>query len=477
MTLSWQAQDVLRAVRGQSLHPQDWTARGVSIDSRTTHPGDLFVAIKGDALDGHAYVHKAVEAGACAALVAKRPPQVPPDFPLIAVEDTFTALQDLGRVGRARSHAKIVAVTGSVGKTSSKEQLRLMLGSVKDTYATEGSLNNHWGVPLSLSRLPQDFGYGIFEIGMNHAGELSPLAREVLPHVALITNVEAVHLENFPSVEAIADAKAEIFLGMDPAGIAVINRDNPHFARLLAAARTQGLKKVLGFGRDPKSDGRLLKLTMDDEGSTIEAVILGEKITFRLAAPGAHLAFNALGTLLACAAANADIELCAEALSAYRPPQGRGTRQTIALSSGGSFTLIDETYNASPIATQAALALLGQTTLPPGGRRIAVLGDMRELGPTSPALHAGLAQKLVENKIDIVHCCGDMMMHLHAALPASMRGCHMPDSESLAPLVRESVQAGDAVLVKGSHSMHMEIITGALRALAAESDPARRCAG
>ncbi len=247
MILNWKAEDVLRAVRGQTLHAQDWTGSGVSIDSRTARTGDVFIAIQGPSLDGHHYVGKAFEAGCAAAIVSRRPPDVPQDAPLILVEDTFAALQDLGRVGRARSKAKIAAVTGSVGKTSSKEMLRLMLGSVRDTFATEGSLNNHWGVPLSLARLPQEAAYGVFELGMNHAGELGPLSREVQPHVALVTNVEAVHLEYFASEEAIADAKAEIFLGMDAGGMAVLNRDNPHYARLLAAARTQGLKKIWSF--------------------------------------------------------------------------------------------------------------------------------------------------------------------------------------------------------------------------------------
>lgn len=474
MNGTWQAEDVLRAVRGQSLHAQDWTARGVSIDSRTIQPGDLFIAIKGPSLDGHAYVHKAFEAGASAALVEKRPPQVAEDMPQIYVEDTFTALQDLGRVGRARSAAKIIAVTGSVGKTSSKEQLRLMLSMVKDTYATEGSLNNHWGVPLSLARLPNDVAYGVFEIGMNHAGELGPLSREVRPHVALITNVEAVHLEHFVSTEAIADAKAEIFLGMDPAGIAVLNRDNPHFARLLAASRTQGLKKTLSFGRDPKSDARLLSLTMDDEGTNVEAVILDEKLSFRIGAPGAHLAMNALGTLLACAAADADLETCAEALAAYRPPQGRGTRQKLSLPEGETFTLFDETFNASPVATQAAISILGQTSIGPEGRRIVVLGDMRELGASAVALHMDLARTLVENKIDMVHSCGELMSHLREALPAAMRGYHREDSKALAPLVAETVHAGDAVMVKGSHSMHMEFIVDALRDLAPAREATRQ---
>lgn len=460
MRLDWEAQDVLRAVQGRSLHAQDWIAHGVSIDSRTAKPTDLFIAIKGPAQDGHEYVHKAFAAGASAAIVQSAPPQVPEDAPLIYVEDTFAALQALGRAGRARAQTKILAVTGSVGKTSSKELLRLALGTVKDTYANEGSLNNHWGVPLSLARLPQDAVYGVFEIGMNHAGELGPLAQEVRPDVALITNVEAVHLEHFGSVEAIADAKAEIFLGLSPSGTAVLNRDNPHYPRLLAAARAAGVKKCLGFGRDSKSDACLLSLSPDADGSNVEASVLGETILFRLGAPGEHLAINALGALLACAAAEADIDLCLEALAAYRPPTGRGTRRDIALPEGGRFALIDESFNASPVAVRAALNVLGET--PAQGRRIAVLGDMKELGETAPALHTDLADDLRKNKIDKVFCCGEMMSLLYASLPEAMRGARTEDSAALAPFVATDVREGDVVTVKGSHSMHMEKIVEAL---------------
>ena len=469
MKLVWQAEDVVRAVRGQCLHEQSWTANGVSIDSRTTQPGDLFVAIKGPDKDAHDYVSSAFAAGAAAAIVQRAPAQVPQDVPLLFVEDTFLALQDLGRVSRQRAHAKIVAVTGSVGKTGSKEQLRVVLEASGDTHANEGSLNNQWGVPLTLARLPADARFGVIEIGMNHAGELGPLSREVHPHVSLITNVEAVHLEHFASVEAIADAKAEIFLGMDPDGIAVLNRDNPHFARLVAAARTQGLKRTLSFGRDAKSDARLVNYKTEEDGGVIEAVIFGQKYVYRIGAPGAHTALNSLGVLLAASAAGADMLQGVEALSAYRPPQGRGSQRSVTLANGAGFTLIDESYNASPVAVRAAIAVLGQTPAGPGGRRIAVLGDMRELGATAPQLHVELAQNLAEAGINVVHCCGEMMAYLHEALPPSVRGYKTRDSLELAPLVADDVHNGDVVMVKGSHSLHMEAIVEALKALGAAS--------
>jgi len=463
--LVWLAEEVLCAIRGQSLHTQDWAAHGVSIDSRTVHSGDLFVAIKGPSFDGHDYVRAAFEAGAVAAIVDHQPPGVPPDAPLLFVDDTFAALQDLGRRSRARSKALVAAVTGSVGKTSCKEQLRLMLGAVDDTFANEGSLNNHWGVPLSLARMPTETRYGVFELGMNHAGELGPLSREVQPQVALITNIEAVHLEFFASMEAIADAKAEIFLGMNPQGIAVLNRDNAHYARLVAAARTQGLKKTLSFGHDPKSDAHLVSMTPDETGTHVEALVLGDKISYRVGAPGAHLAFNALGTLLTCAAIGADVTVCADALSGYRLPEGRGTRQTIELASGGAMTLIDETFNASPVATHAAIDVLGTIPVAKGGRRIVALGDMRELGATASSLHAGLAETLIKNKVDLVHCCGDLMLHLYDILPSSMRGSHKPDSAQLAPDVAADIRAGDVLMVKGSKSMKMPYIIEAVEAL------------
>lgn len=476
MKLIWQAEEVLRAVRGQCLHEQSWTATGVAIDSRTVKPGDLFVALKGPTHDAHDFAGQAFAAGAVAAIVQRAPSQVPPDAPLLFVDDVFAALQDLGRVGRQRSAATVLAVTGSVGKTGCKEQLRVMLECCGDAYANEGSFNNHWGVPLSLARLPADAQYGVFEIGMNHAGELGPLSREVQPRVSLITNIEAVHLEFFASVEAIADAKAEIFLGMTPDGVAVLNRDNPHYGRLLAAARTQGLKRIVGFGRDAKADARLLDYSACDDGGKVVAEILGQKFTYRIGAAGAHVAFNSLGTLLAATMAGADTLTCAEALASYRTPSGRGTRQNVALHDGGAFALIDESYNASPVAVRAAVRLLGETAPATGGRRVAVLGDMRELGDAAPRLHMELAAAIVESGIDRVHCCGGMMGYLYENLPAALRGKYAQRSADLAPLVAAEIRNGDVVMVKGSKSTAMHLVVDALKALQ-DGDSRRKIAG
>lgn len=473
--LTWQAEDVVGIVHGQCLHEQSWSCHGVSINSRTTEPGDLFVALKGPVHDAHDHVASAIAAGATAALVSQQPPQASPDTPLVFVEDTFKALEALGKAGRARAAAKIIAVTGSVGKTSTKEMLRLALSATGDTTANEGSLNNHWGVPLSLARLPAAAQYGVFEIGMNHAGELGPLSKMVQPHVALITNVEAVHLEFFSSVEAIADAKAEIFEGMPAGGTAVLNRDNRHFARLTAASKARGVKNIYGFGRDSKSDARLLDYNAEAEAGIITAEILGHGMRFKLGVPGEALAFNALGALLAAAAAGSDVEACAEALARYRQPKGRGVIQNLPLPSG-DFTLIDETYNASPVSVGFAVRVLGQMMPKAGGRRILVLGDMRELGETSPKLHTNLAKDIVDAKIDLVFCCGEMMAHLFEELPPSLRGACAADSAALAPLVASAVHSGDIVTIKGSKSMEMPKVIDALLALSTEH-PHHKLAG
>jgi UDP-N-acetylmuramoyl-tripeptide--D-alanyl-D-alanine ligase len=403
-------------------------------------------------------------AGAVAAIVSRMPPEVPAQAPLIFVEDTFAALQQLGGAGRARSQANFVAVTGSVGKTGSKEMLRLLLSATGDTYANEGNLNNHWGVPLSLARLPAEARFGVFELGMNHAGELGPLSQMVQPHVALITTVEAVHLEFFAAVDAIADAKAEIFLGMKTDGIAVLNRDNAQFARLLSATKIHGLKKTLSFGRDGAADARLIDYIPTPGGSVVKADILGRTFQYKIGAAGAHTALNSLGTLLAAVSLGGDAESCAAMLVHYSPPKGRGVMQTIALADG-TFTLIDESYNASPVAMRAAISVLGQITPATGGKRILALGDMRELGATAPQLHASLANDILAAKIDSIFCCGEMMRHLYDALPQDLRGIHAKDSATLSTVVANHIRPGDVIVVKGSLSTNMHLVADALRAL------------
>lgn len=467
-TVLWTAEDAAAATSGQAT--RSWAATGVSIDSRKVAPGDLFVAIKGPNFDGHDFVAKALEAGAAAALVSTVPPGVPGDASLLAVEqDTLAALGDLGHVARLRTQARVVGVTGSVGKTSTKEALRHVLSAQGRTFATEGSLNNHWGVPLSLARMPEDSEFGVFELGMNHAGELGPLSRQVMPDVAVITTVEAAHLEFFDSVEAIADAKAEIFEGMNPNGVAVLNRDNPHFARLLAAARTQGLSRIWSFGSRADADARLVDCSLHATCSAVTAVIRGERIQYCLALPGQHWVMNSLAVLLAVKALGADVAAAARALSTIAPVKGRGTRKRVQ-AARGAFTLIDESYNASPAAMTATFAVLGKIDPGAGGRRLAVLGDMRELGDRADALHAALAEPLRAARVDAVYACGPHMRALFDRLPAAMRGAWTETSAELAPLLAGAVRGGDVVLIKGSLGSRMATVVDALSALDTKDD-------
>ena len=472
----WNSADAVRATGGQAFGAA-WQATGVSIDSRTCQPGDLFVAIAGPSFDGHDFVAAAFAKGAVAAMVHRPAASFATDKPLLQVEETLAALVRLGLAGRARSQARFLGVTGSVGKTGTKEALRLVLSTQSECFATAGSLNNHWGVPLSLARLPLAAEIGVFELGMNHAGELGPLSRMVRPDLAIITTIEAVHLEFFASVAAIADAKAEIFEGMDPGGIAILNRDNDQFERLAVAAHARRLSRIIGFGEHPAAEARLIDCRLEANGSRVSAEILGRRIDYRLGAPGRHWVQNSLAVLAAVGALGLDLGLAAGALSNLSPPKGRGQRRRIALPTGGSFELIDESYNASPAAVRAALAVLAKAEPGSSGRRIAVLGDMRELGTEGPRLHAELAEPAVKANVDLVLTCGPLMQGLTAALPPARRGTHAPDSKSLIPAVLAAIRAGDVVLVKGSLGTRMAPIVEALLRLEAATPPARAANG
>jgi UDP-N-acetylmuramoyl-tripeptide--D-alanyl-D-alanine ligase len=386
---------------------------------------------------------------------------MPPGAPLIVVDGVLDGLRDLARAARARTQAKIVAVTGSVGKTGTKDALRLVLAQQGDTHASVASYNNHWGVPLSLARCPQDANYAVFELGMNHAGEIAPLSQLVRPDVAIITTVEPVHLEFFPSVAAIADAKAEIFSGVVPGGAAVVNRDNPHFARLLEAAQIAGVARIVSFGEHAKADARLLKLALQPDSSAVSARILGTEVTYKLGAPGRHIVLNSLAVLATVALLGADLALAALALADLRPPSGRGARQQLRLP-GGTALLIDESYNANPASMRAALALLGQVPMGPRGRRIAVLGDMLELGPQGRELHRALIEPVLAHAIDLVFCSGPLMRALWEALPPERRGGYAETAAELESAVIGAIHAGDAVMVKGSLGSKMGPIVKAL---------------
>src|SRR5579871_1406008 len=383
--------DAVDRQRGNHGDRRGWSAVGVSIDSRSLKPGELFVALRGPRHDGHDFVTSAFARGAAAAMVDRDLVADPRPGPLLRVGDTLAGLGALAAAARARSRARIVGVTGSVGKTGTKEALRLALASEAPAFAAAGSLNNHWGVPLSLARLPPDAAFGVFELGMNHAGEIAGLTRLVRPHIALITTVEPAHLGYFDSVAAIADAKAEIFLGLEPQGAAVLNHDNPFFERLAAAARAAGAGSIISFGANPAATVRLAGCTLEPEGSAVEAVLGDKRLRFRLNLPGRHWVMNALGVLGVCVALGCDLERAATALAALEPLPGRGRRHRLPWR-GGRLRLIDESYNASPAAMAAAIAVLGAATLEPGGRRVAVLGDMLELGDGAAEFHRALAE-------------------------------------------------------------------------------------
>jgi UDP-N-acetylmuramoyl-tripeptide--D-alanyl-D-alanine ligase len=465
MTALWTTKAIEAATRGTGIGTLPADVAGISIDSRTIAPGEAYFAIKGDVHDGHDFAAAALKAGGGLAVVARDRVDglrdaLGADARLIAVDDVLAALRDLAVAARARSTAKIIAVTGSVGKTSTKEALALALGANGATHASAASFNNHWGVPLSLSRLAVTARYGVFEIGMNHAGEITPLTRLVRPHVAIVTTVEPVHLEFFDSVDAIADAKAEIFLGLEKDGAAVLNRDNAQFQRLKRRAAAVDAR-VVSFGENARADARLLKCALQPDGSTVEANILGVPVTYKIGAPGKHLVMNSLAVLAAASLAGADLARAALALSRQAPAAGRGTRVTLDLA-GGPALLIDESYNANPTSMRAALALLGQAPLGAQGRRIAVLGDMLELGPAGAELHKALVEPIRANEVDLVFCAGPLMATLWQALPSASRGGYANTAADLEPLVLSAVRGGDAVMVKASAGSSMGPIVKAL---------------
>ncbi|HEX6980351.1 MAG TPA: UDP-N-acetylmuramoylalanyl-D-glutamyl-2,6-diaminopimelate--D-alanyl-D-alanine ligase [Alphaproteobacteria bacterium] len=457
----WTAADAAAAL---GLRPAgSWQATGVSIDSRTLQAGDIFVALKGPNHDGHDHVRGAFAAGAVAAIVERHISDVPADR-LLTVPDTLEAICRLGRAARARNtRGRFIAVTGSVGKTSTKEALRHVLAALGPTHASAGSYNNHIGVPLTLARMPADTAYGVFEIGMNHPGEISPLVGMVRPDIAVVTTVEAVHLAHFPNgLDGVAAAKAEIFEGLK-GGVAIINRDNAYFDFLSERARAAGVERVIGFGTHAHADARLVEVRLEPTWSLVSAVIDGRALTYRVGAAGRHWAINSLAVLAAAAAAGADLGAAAVSLAELSPPKGRGQRHRVG-SGDRSFELIDDSYNASPVSMRAAFDVLRAAAPAPGGRRIAVLGDMLELGTDSPRLHASLADALVANGIDLVFTCGQLMARLHDALPATLRAGHAANSEQLAPMVRAAIRPGDVVMVKGSFGSRMGRIVDALLA-------------
>jgi UDP-N-acetylmuramoyl-tripeptide--D-alanyl-D-alanine ligase len=435
---------------------------GLSIDSRTVAPGEAYFAIKGDVHDGHAFVDAALKAGAALAVVeTAQAASFAADAPLLVVDDVLAALVELAHAARARLKGQVIAVTGSVGKTSTKEALLHVLGAQGKTHASTASFNNHWGVPLSLARCPADAKFAIAEVGMNHAGEIRALVRMVRPHVAIVTTVEPVHLEFFAGIEAIADAKAEIFESLESNGAVVLNRDNAQFERLRARASELGISRIVSFGADEASDARLIDLSPHATCSAVHADILGREVTYKLGMPGRHMAMNSLAVLTASALVGADLARAALSLSQIEAVAGRGVRRRLGVSSGEAI-LIDESYNANPASMAAALNVLGHAPVGPRGRRIAMLGDMLELGPGGPALHGGLIEAIKANHIDLVYCCGPLMRNLWDALSTGKRGGYAESAAALEAQAVAAIRAGDAIMVKGSLGSKMKTIVNAL---------------
>ena len=462
MNALWTSDALRAATGGVMLRP--FHAGGISIDTRSLAPGDLFVALRGEHGDGHAHVGAAFARGAAGAMVDHADDHG--DHPLLHVGDTLDGLRALGEAARARFTGQVAAITGSVGKTTTKEMLRLVLGASGPTHAAHASYNNHWGVPLTLARMPEDAAYGVIEIGMNHAGEIGPLALLAQPDVAVITAIAPAHIGHLGSLEAIADEKAAILEGLGPDGVAVLPADGPHSMRLRDAASG---RSAIRFGEAADATWRLVDAVADGEGSLVTAMIAGEEKRFRLGARGRHMAVNALAALATAAALGADWLAGMDALAQFRPVAGRGARRALL---GGRAVLLDESYNASSGAVRAALALLGAEA----GRRVAVLGDMLELGAHGPAEHESLVDDIAAHA-DLVFVCGELMGQVFARLPASLRGARCPDSDALAPIVAAALAPGDAVLVKGSLGMCMARVVDALVSRGYDALAARDGAG
>ncbi len=460
----WTSWDLMEATGGSLSVAFD--ATGVSIDTRTLARGDLFIALVGDGRDGHGFVAEALAKGAAGAMVHS---VTPPGAPVLQVDDTLAALARLGGFARARfgdaaSSGKLVAVTGSVGKTTTKEMLRVVLAASGPTHAAVASYNNHWGLPLTLARIPRSAQFCVAEIGMNHPGEIVPLGRLARPHVAVITTIAMAHVGHLGSIEAIADEKAGILQGLERGGVAVLPADSPQLPRLLAAVQHAAARDiaVLTFGSDPAADVRLLHVDADADSSLVDVNVVGHTLSLRLNAPGRHMVMNALATLGATAALGLDPTKAIGPLEAFEPLAGRGARRRLPFGHGFAL-LLDESYNGNGASMRAALDVLRLQTVK---RRVAVLGDMLELGEDGPSEHAKLAQAVIASA-DQVFTCGPLMQTLFDRLPQDLRGAHAADAQELAAVVAASIAEGDAILVKGSLGSRMKCIVEAIEAAAA----------
>ena len=452
MTPIWTAAEIAAATKGTVQG--DFAVTGVAFDSREVGPGDLFIALKGETTDGHRYVDGAFAQGAGGAIVS-----APVAHPHVLVEDTTAALNALGIAARTRTAARIAGVTGSVGKTSTKEALAAALARANrgPVHRSVKSYNNHTGVPLSLSRMPASTFYGVFEMGMNHAGEIAALTRLVRPHVALITAIAPAHIENLGSMEAIADAKGEIFEGLEPGGTAILPFDTPYRDRLLrhAAGKAQ---KIITFGRSTDADVHARDVIQTDHGTMVIAVLPGAELSFTLSQPGDHWVLNALAVLASVQAMGGDLAAAGLALGELEGLAGRGARHQIAAQSGTAL-VIDESYNANSASMTATLAVLGET---PARRRIAILGEMRELGAQADALHADLAAPVLAAGVDRVVLVGAGMAPLFEALSGKVNVRHVPDADAALAAIASDIQADDAILIKGSNAVGLSRVVSGL---------------
>ncbi|MCY4314770.1 MAG: UDP-N-acetylmuramoyl-tripeptide--D-alanyl-D-alanine ligase [Roseovarius sp.] len=467
----WTSKEAETATGGHSTF--EWQATGVSIDTRTIRPGDLFVALK-NVRDGHEFAAEAMRKGASAAMVSRIPGNVKRNAPLLVVDDVLAALQDLGKAARDRSAARVVAVTGSVGKTSTKEMLRVVLEGHGSTHVAEASYNNHWGVPLTLARMPADVRFAVVELGMNHPGEIEPLALMARPHVAIVTAIAPAHLEAFDNIDGIAHEKASMFRGLENGGSAVVNGDPPA-SEILARAAREATDRVVTFGTSPGNHHRLDRVDVMENVTIGHARAWRTPILYKVAAPGRHFAMNALGVIAAVRELGCDRAMAIADLVRWQPPSGRGTREILGLDKFDeemTITLIDDAFNANPASMAAALEILAKSRPTDDlgrisqGRRIAILGDMLELGPDEISMHSGLAGLADMHALDEVHCAGPRMKSLWRVLPKSQRGEFTESAEEMAGLAPRLIDAGDVVLVKGSKGSRISIVAEALRNMA-----------
>ena len=470
MTPLWTRTDAQAATGGRSQGP-DWQASGVSIDTRTLQPGDLFVALK-DVRDGHDFVAQALENGAAAALVSRVPEGVDKDAPLLIVDDVLQGLEALGRAARDRTNAKVIGITGSAGKTSTKDMALQVLRRQGKTHAAEASYNNHWGVPLTLARMPADTEFAVIEIGMNNPGEIAPLAKLARLDVAVVTTVAPAHLAAFDSIEGIAVEKASIFEGLEADGIALFNADVDTAPILNAAAKEHAAHRI-GFGEHADAALRAVKVTLTDRASVVEGRSPEGPFLFKVGAPGHHFAMNALAVYGIAQLVGLDTDIAACDIGQWKAPAGRGQRETVVLDAveGQSIELIDDAFNANPASMAAAFQVLSAIEPQQGrgriatGRRIAILGDMLELGDDELDMHRALADHPAMAAIRRVDCVGPRMKALHDALPPEKRGRWAEDAKTLAAEAHRLIDAGDVVLVKGSKGSRVSLVVDALRKL------------